>query len=293
MARIDPPSEPQSEPPSEPVGSESQARPAQVFVVSDGTGDTCANAVRAAMLQFQSPWRLRIFGGIRAGSEARRVIRRALEEGALVVFSLVEKPVASALRSEARERGVGTVDLLGPLISMVAQRLHAEPRHQPGLLHGFSDDYFRRVEAVEFAVQHDDGANTHTLFQADLVLTGLSRTSKTPLSMYLAQRGYKTGNVPLVPGVDPPRALLELDRRKVFALDIDRATLLSVRQARVRALGSSPYSRYADDEALDLEIDRARRLYRQRGWRILDVSGRAVEENASRIIELYQQSSPG
>ena len=104
-----------------------------------------------------------------------------------------------------------------------------------GLLHGFSDDYFRRVEAVEFAVRHDDGASLHTLHRADIVLTGISRTSKTPLSMYLAQRGYKTANVPIVPGIEPPQALLEQEPSKVFALFIDPSTLLTVRQARVRA----------------------------------------------------------
>jgi regulator of PEP synthase PpsR (kinase-PPPase family) len=270
----------------------SEVPKAEVFVVSDGTGETCASAVRAAMLQFQNPWRLRLFGSVRHQSEARRVIGQAAEVGALVVFSVVDRPVADALLREAQDHGVRTVDLLGPLISIVASRLRAEPRWQPGLLHGFSDEYFQRVEAVEFAVRHDDGVNIHTLFQADIVLTGVSRTSKTPLSMYLAQRGYKTGNVPLVPGLEPPQALLELDSRKVFALDIDRATLLTVRQARTRALGTSPHSNYSDSEAIVLELDRARRLFRQRGWRIIDVSRRAVEENAARIIEMYQDSPP-
>ena len=272
--------------------AESKAALAEVFVVSDGTGDTCAAAVRAAMLQFRKPWRVRIFGGVRHESEARRVIDQAARARALVVFTLVGKPVADALLREAEEKGVSCVDLLGPLISRVAQRLHAEPRHEPGLLHAFSDEYFQRVAAVEFAVRHDDGANAHSLFEADIVLTGVSRTSKTPLTMYLAQRGYKAGNVPLVPNLDPPQALFELDPRKVFALDIDEATLLSVRQARARAIGSSPYTSYSDGEAIGLELESARRVYRRRGWRVIDVSGRAVEENASRILELYEASPP-
>ena len=189
---------------------------------------------------------------------------------------------------EAEQHGVTTVDLLGPLIAKVAQRLHSEPRHQPGLLHGFTDEYFRRVEAVEFAVRHDDGANVHTLPEADIVLTGVSRTSKTPLSMYLAQRGYKTGNVPIIPGIDTHRALLDLDRRKVFALSIDPSLLLTIRQARVRTLGAPPYSTYANPEALLEEVRRARGIYRDRGWRVIDVSGRAVEENAARILRFVE-----
>ena len=262
-------------------------------MISDGTGETCAAAVRAAMLQFQVPWRLRVFGGVRHESELRRVMSQAAESRALVVFSLVEGKSVLALQSQAEQRGVTVVDLLGPLIAKVAQRLHAEPRHQPGLLHGFTDDYFKRIEAVEFAVRHDDGANLHTLVDADIVLTGVSRTSKTPLGMYLAQRGYKAGNVPLVPGVDPPRVLLEMDPRKVFGLLIDPDNLKPLRQARVRAIRSRAYtSAYTDPESMKSELEHARRLYRQRGWKTVDVGGRAVEENAGRIIDLYQTDPP-
>jgi len=260
----------------------------EIFVISDGTGETGAAAVRAVMLQFTNPWRLRIFGGVRHPSEVRRVMAQAAEVNALVVFSLVEKREAAELLREAERHGLATVDLLGPLIARAAAHLKAEPRHEPGLLHGFSDDYFQRIEAVEFAVRHDDGANLKTLYEADIVLVGVSRTSKTPLTMYLAQRGYKTGNVPIVAGLELPAELAELDRRKVFALDIDAATLLQVRQARLKSLRTSPNSRYTDTAAVTQEIDRARRAFRQHGWSVIDVSGRAVEENAAKIIELLQ-----
>ena len=261
---------------------------AQVFVVSDGTGDTGTAAVRAAMLQFQSPWRLRVFGDIRSTNEVRRVIGRAADVGALVVFSLVEREVIEALLREAKIRGVTAVDLLGPLISKVAQRLRSEPSHEPGLLHGIGDDYYSRIDAVEFAVHHDDGANVHTLYEADIVLTGVSRTSKTPLSMYLAQRGYKTGNVPIVPVVSPPKELLELDKRKVFGLVIDAEALTTIRQARLRAIKASPTTAYTDIEAVADEIERAKLLFRRNGWRTIDITGKAVEENASRILEYYE-----
>jgi hypothetical protein len=260
----------------------------QVFVVSDGTGDTGMASVRAAMLQFESPWRLRVFGDTRHASEARRVVSQAAEARALVVFSLVDGSVIDALLHEAENLGVVAVDLLGPLIAKVAQRLHVEPRHQPGLLHSFSDDYFKRIDAVEFAVRHDDGARTATLSEADIVLTGVSRTSKTPLCMYLAQRGYKTGNVPLVPGVDPPRELLELDRRKVFGLVIDTMALTNIRQARLRVMKATVGTAYTDTEAVATELEKSKKLFRRRGWRSIDITGRAVEENASRILEYYE-----
>ncbi|MDH3521788.1 MAG: kinase/pyrophosphorylase [Myxococcales bacterium] len=263
----------------------------RIYVVSDGTGDTAAAVAQAAMAQFNVEWRLRRFVGIRHESMVQRVVVEAEEEGALIVFTLVDKRLARELLEEAARRAVPTVDVLGSMIAQVARHLRAEPRDQPGLLHGFSDEYFRRIEAVEFAVRHDDGANLHTLHRADLVLTGISRTSKTPLSMYLAQRGYRTGNVPIIPGIDPPRLLFELDPRKVFALTIDPSLLLTIRQARVRALGSAPYSTYADPETLLEEVRRARRIYREHGWKVIDITGRAAEENAARILRHVEQAA--
>lgn len=265
-----------------------ERRPALLFVVSDGTGDTAAKAARAAMLQFETNWRMRTFSGIRRVSHAQRIVQEAARAGALLIFTVVNREVARELIERGAEYGVPTVDLLGPLMAKLGEHLRVEPRLEPGLLHGFSDDYFRRVEAVEFAVRHDDGANLHTLFQADIVLTGVSRTSKTPLSMYLAQRGYKAGNVPLIPGLDPPRELLELHPRKVYGLVVGMDTLLSVRRARVQTLGAAPYLSYVDPEAIHAELQRARRIFRERGWKIVDISGRAVEENAARIIELHE-----
>jgi regulator of PEP synthase PpsR (kinase-PPPase family) len=260
-----------------------------VFVVSDGTGDTGSAAVRAAMIQFRDRWRLRVFRDTRTITEVTRVIELAQQERALVVFSLVEGEIVEALMREAEQRGVVAVDLLGPLIMRVAQRLKVEPRHQPGLLHGFSDDYFDRVDAVEFAVRHDDGANLRTLHEADIVLTGVSRTSKTPLSMYLAQRGFKTGNVPLVPGLDPPQELIELDRRRVFGLSVDPRTLLSIRTARMRSMRGPSSTDYTNPDQVELELDRARKLFRANRWKLVDVSGRAVEESASKIVEAYEE----
>jgi len=268
-----------------------QIKSAEIFVVSDGTGDTASSATQAAMLQFRAPWRMRTFRDVRQESQARRVIDLAARAGAMVVFTVVDERVARTLRDHGASRGVRTVDLLGPLISRVAQHLDAEPRLQPGLLHGFSDEYFRRIDAVEFAVRHDDGANLRTLAEADLVLAGVSRTSKTPLSMYLAQRGIKTGNVPLVPGLDPPRELLELDPRRVIGLTLDPGALLTIRRSRLRLMHAPPYVNYVDPDAVLGELARSRRLYRERGWRVVDISGKAVEETAGRILELIGQKA--
>ena len=260
----------------------------ELFVVSDGTGETAVAAVRAAATQFLETFRVRTFGETRHESQVRRVMERAAEEGALVVFTVVNETTTRLIRDLALEKGVPAVDLLGPLISALANHFKLSPQLRPGILHGFSEDYFKRIEAVEFAVRHDDGANLHTLFQADLVLAGVSRTSKTPLSMYLAQRGLRTGNVPIVPGIDPPRELLEIDPRKVIGLLSDSSSLLEIRRARIRQLRASPYLAYADAEAVEEELRHARELYRRQGWRVVDITGKAVEEAAARILELSQ-----
>jgi regulator of PEP synthase PpsR (kinase-PPPase family) len=216
------------------------------------------------------------------------VIEAAARHHALVVFTVVNREAAQVLRDHGAANDVPCVDLLGPLIANIAEHLKAEPRLEPGLLHGFSDSYFKRIEAVEFAVRHDDGANLHTLHGADIVLTGISRTSKTPLSMYLAQRGYKTGNVPLVAGVDPPRELLEMNPKKIVGLIGDVEDLSAMRRARARALGRAPFQNYSDADAINDELDSAKRLFRKYGWRWIDISGRAVEENALKILEIIE-----
>jgi hypothetical protein len=274
------------------VSSDSSEHSPELFVISDGTGETAVAAVRAAATQFLETFRVRTFGETRHESQVRRVMERAAEDGALVVFTVVNESITRLIRDLAIEKGVPAVDLLGPLISALANHYKLSPQLRPGILHGFSEDYFKRIEAVEFAVRHDDGANLHTLFQADLVLAGVSRTSKTPLSMYLAQRGYKTGNVPIVPGVEPPRELLEIDPRKVIGLVSDASALLEIRRARIRQLRASPYLAYADADAVDEELRRARELYRRQGWRVVDITGKAVEEAAARILELHQEGRP-
>ena len=265
-------------------------RSTRIFVISDGTGQTAADAVRAAMSQFPHPWRMRTIPSVRTAAAARRGADEAARAGATVVYTLVNEVVERALRDRCDELQVRVLDLLGPLIRMLGEVLHARPHQRPGLLHGMSEDYFGRIEAVEFAVRHDDGANPGTLYQADIVLTGVSRSSKTPLSMYLAQRGYKTGNIPLIRGLPTPPELLDLNPNRVFGLVLEPARLLEIRRARARFLGRVPYRDYADPEVIHNELQEARRLFRSRGWRIVDISGRAVEENASRIIELYQLS---
>jgi regulator of PEP synthase PpsR (kinase-PPPase family) len=258
----------------------------EIFLVSDHTGETAASAARAAMSQFRTRWRYRFFGEVREESQVTRMMELARDLGAIVLYTLSRDTIADAIRRSGSEMGLPVVDLLGPVMDTVASHYQLKREFRPGPQHGFTDEHFRRVDAVEFAVRHDDGTNLHTLYEADIVLTGVSRTSKTPVSMYLAQRGYKTGNVPLVPGIDPPRELLDIEPRRVFGLTLDPATLVTIRRARMRSLPSVARLAYADPETVARELRWALRFFRTRGWRSVDISGKAVEENASRILEL-------
>ncbi len=266
--------------------AEQEHRVPEIFVVSDHTGETAASAVRAAMSQFRTRWRYRFFGEIREESQVQRMMELAQELDTIVLYTLSRDSIAEAIRRRGGELGVPVIDLLGPVMDTVAQHYNLKREFRPGAQHGFTDEHFRRVDAVEFAVGHDDGTNLHTLYEADIVLTGVSRTSKTPLSMYLAQRGYKTGNVPLVPDIDPPAELLEIESSRVFGLTLDPATLVAIRRNRLRALPSLNRLAYADPETVATELRWALRFFRARGWRMVDISNKAVEENASRILEL-------
>jgi regulator of PEP synthase PpsR (kinase-PPPase family) len=258
----------------------------EIFLVSDHTGETAASAARAAMSQFRTRWRYRFFGEIREESQVLRMMELARELGAIVLYTLSRDSIADAIRKRGIEMAVPVVDLLGPVMDTVGSYYQLKREYRPGPQHGFTDEHFRRVDAVEFAVRHDDGTNLATLYEADIVLTGVSRTSKTPLCMYLAQRGYKTGNVPLVPGIDPPRELLEIEPSRVFGLTLDPATLVAIRRARLRSFPSLSRLAYADPETVATELRWALRFFRTRGWKSVDISGKAVEENASRILEL-------
>ena len=266
--------------------AEPEQRVPEIFLVSDHTGETAASAVRAAMSQFRTRWRYRFFGEIREESQVLRMMELARDLGAIVLYTLSRDSIADAIRKRGIEMAVPVVDLLGPVMDTVGLHYQLKREYRPGPQHGFTDEHFRRVDAVEFAVRHDDGTNLNTLYEADIVLTGVSRTSKTPVSMYLAQRGYKTGNVPLVPGIDPPRELLDVEPSRVFGLTLDPATLVTIRRARLRSFPSLNRLAYADPETVTTELRWALRFFRTRGWRSVDISGKAVEENASRILEL-------
>ncbi|MDD4802144.1 MAG: kinase/pyrophosphorylase [Syntrophomonas sp.] len=195
--------------------------------------------------------------------------------------------MADFLRQKADQAGVVCVDILGPIISAFEQASHLIPKREPGLLRKVDEMYYRRVEAVEFAVRYDDGKDPRGILQADIVLVGVSRTSKTPLSMYLAHKRIKVANVPLMPEVAPPEELYKVERGKVIGLIIKPDLLNNIRTERLKTLGLTGQASYANYERITEELEYADRLMKRLGCPVIDVTNRAVEETASKILEIY------
>jgi regulator of PEP synthase PpsR (kinase-PPPase family) len=264
--------------------------PHLIFVISDATGETAEKVVRAALLQFSNvPVQLRMYTRVRLEAEMRSIIARAKQMHALVVFTVVSNAHREILRRLCDEENVETVDLIGSLMAKLSGFLGQQPRGVPGLLHTLGDEYFRRIEAVEFTVRNDDGREPRNLPKADLVLVGVSRTSKTPLSTFLAQKGLKVSNVPLVLGIEPPAELFQMDQEKVFGLTIKAEALLSIRQARLRHLGMPSDASYGQRDHITQEIAYAQSVFRAHpSWPVIDITGKAVEETAADILRIMK-----
>jgi hypothetical protein len=186
----------------------------------------------------------------------------------------------------SRAHGVECIDVIGPALLHLADWLGAEPIRQPGVIRQLGEDYFQRIDALEFAVQHDDGRNAHELDKADLVLVGVSRTSKTPLSVYFAHRGWMVGNVPIVPGIDVPPILFKLPPERIVALTVRRSKLLTLRSKRQDRLGV--HGSYDDQDSITEELRYARSIFARGGWPVVDMSVKSIEEAATEILGLVE-----
>ena len=259
-----------------------------VFVISDATGETAEKVVRAALLQFSGvAVQIRMYTRVRLEAEMRSIVNRAKQIHALVVFTVVSNAHREMLRALCDDENVESVDLIGALMAKLAGFLGEQPRGVPGLLHTISDEYFRRIEAVEFTVRNDDGKEPRNLPKADLVLVGISRTSKTPLSTFLAQKGYKVSNVPLVLGIAPPEELFQINQEKIFGLTIKPEALSQIRQVRLKHMGMPADTSYGQRDHIAQEIAYAQQIFREHpGWPIIDITGKAVEETAADITRI-------
>ncbi len=261
----------------------------KVIVISDGTGETASAITRAAMAQFQDK---EIFftryKNIRTREQIDAIFQEAAIHHDIVVYTIVSVQLRAYISDLSKRDHVRSVDVMGPLLSTFSNFFESEPDYQPGILHAVNDQYFKRVAAIEFTLNHDDGRNISSLDEADVVLVGISRTSKTPLSMYLSLEGIKVVNVPIVMGVEVPEKLFQIDQRKVFGLTIDSDALFQIRKNRLSRLGlTNDEGDYADMSKVTEEIEWANRIFAEnKRWPIFNVTGKALEETAAEIIKL-------
>jgi regulator of PEP synthase PpsR (kinase-PPPase family) len=260
----------------------------QVYIISDSIGETAEMVVRAATSQFDSgKIEIKRIPNVDDTDTIDRVVEQALENQALIAFTLVLPELRDYLKEKAAAEGIITVDILSPLMDALERTTGLVPHREPGILRKVDEVYFRRVEAIEFAVRYDDGKDPRGITLADIVLVGVSRTSKTPLSMYLAHKRIKVANVPLVPEVAPPEELYQVERGRLIGLTIEPYQLLSIRKERLKSLGLMSDANYANETRILQEMEFAQKLMRKLGCPIIDVTNRAVEETSSKILEIY------
>jgi regulator of PEP synthase PpsR (kinase-PPPase family) len=262
--------------------------PLVVYTLSDASGQTAEMVSKAAMSQFQdAPLKLVRLPRV-VGTEHLQNLLRLIGRGpSLIAYTFVREDLRDTLQTACASLGLPSVDLLSALITEIATQVQRAPRYEAGAMHQKDAGYFKRMDAIDFAIKYDDGKSPHGLLQADLVLVGVSRTSKTPTCLYLAQnQGIKTANVPLVPGHEPPAVLFRMAPGTVIGLTVKPEFLTGIRTSRLGALGLPPESAYADRAKIVEELTFAEQIFRRLRCPVVDVTHKAIEETASEILAL-------
>lgn len=258
-----------------------------IFIVSGGAGASGEQLVHTVLAQFPEV-RMKVvtLGNVRFTEQVEAAVEQAAAANGLIVHTLVDSALRDQLLQAAARRGLTAVDLMGPLITFVSQVTGQLPLGQPGRYRLLHQDYFRRVSAIEYSMAHDDGQDAQAWNSADIVLAGVSRSGKTPLSMYLSVLGWKAANTPLVPGIDPPPQLFEIPPHRVIGLDIEPGQLVAYRRQRQARLGAPGPSAYTDPRSVYEEVEYARQLFRRGGFSSIDVTDKPIESSADEVIRL-------
>ncbi len=267
----------------------------KVYVISDSVGETAEFVAKAAASQFNGgDIDIKKIPYVNNVHHIREIVAEAKQVPAIIAYTLVLPDLRDALLEEVKKNDVVAVDIMGPMVEALSDVLEKTPKMKPGLLHKLDKEYFRKVEAVEFAVKYDDGKDPRGIMFADMVIVGVSRTGKTPLCMYLAHKRVKATNIPLVPEVEPPKDLWNLTSKKAIGLTIKPEQLNEIRRERLKTLGLKSGADYASMERILKELDYAEGIMRKLGCPIIDVTNKAVEETASKVLEiLYKGDGHG
>jgi len=264
--------------------------PFNLHLVSDSSGETVSGIARACLVQYDDQaitehfWWL-----VRTKGQMSRVIDGIKASPGLVIFTLLDPTIRGPLEQACRELGIPYVSALDPVMDALSNIFDKEGGHEIGRQHTLDDDYFDRIEAMHFALAHDDGQTLHGLKDADIVLIGVSRTSKTPTCMYLANRGFRAGNIPLVPGIVLPEDVVAATNPLFVGLTREPKSLTDIRQSRLRLMNEDKSMDYADVDLVKEEVAASRRLFRKHGWPVIDVTRKSIEETAASIIQLYNE----
>jgi regulator of PEP synthase PpsR (kinase-PPPase family) len=271
------------------MATDDKCRP--LFIISDGTGDTASQVVEACLVQFEAPnVQVHVYPLVTDPDQLRGIMADAKTQKALVVCTLVNASQRAEADKLAKQFRIQMVDVIGNMLGGLSAFLRKRPQGTPGLLHMTSDAYFRRIEALEFTVKADDGKEPRMLLEADIVLVGISRTSKTPLSVFLSHKGFKVANVPLVLERAPPPDLWNVDPNRVFGLTIDPSSLQTIRKERLQSMRMSNRTNYGQLDYILAELDFAQDLFaRNRDWPVINVTGKAVEETAAKILKTMDE----
>ncbi|TDM04371.1 pyruvate, water dikinase regulatory protein [Macrococcus carouselicus] len=261
----------------------------RLIIASDSVGETAELVTKACTSQFNQLGKaLEIvrLPYIETNENVDEVIAIAREQQSIVIYTLVKPKIRAYMKAQLEQYNLDYVDIMGPLMMILTEQLNESPLNEPGVVHKLDEDYFKKIEAIEFAVKYDDGRDPRGLPKADIVLVGVSRTSKTPLSQYLAHKRFKVMNVPLVPEVDPPGLLFEIDPAKCIALKIDPEKLNAIRKERLVQLGLNDDASYAQDQRIHAELEYFEKIVSRIGCPVIDVSNKAIEETANEIIKI-------
>lgn len=262
-----------------------------LHLVSDSTGETLMTVARAATVQYENVQEIEhVYPLVRSQKQLDRVISEIEKAPGIVLYTLVDQEIAGRLERKCRELGVPFVNILDPVFAVFQSYLNVTQTHRVGGQHEMDAEYFSRMEALNYTMMHDDGQIWDDLESADIVLVGISRTSKTPTCIYLANRGFKAANVPLVPGIPLPDSVKKLSNPMVVGLIASAERIQQIRRNRVLSLNSEGYNdTYVDRKEISQEINMTRRLCSDQNWPLIDVSRRSVEETAAEILTLFKQ----
>ena len=262
----------------------------QVYLISESTGETLDRIFMALKAQFNNfDYDLNQFSFTRTENQISTILNDAKkQESPIILYTVVNSKLAKFLAEEANKKNIPCFGVLGDLILNFSKILNEKATHQPSAQHVLDEDYYKRIEAIQFTMNHDDGNNTENILESDIILVGVSRTSKTPTSIYLANKGLKTSNIPLVNDMSIPIDIVKSNTLCVIGLTTEAERLYDIRRNRLNSLKENEASDYTSLEKIRLEVEQSKKIFKKNKWPTIDVTRKSVEETAASIIKIFE-----